>query len=43
MMAVIAVDYVSILNIVMIVNALEMMMLVLETMHSFQMECAKMI
>ena len=42
MMVVIVVDHVSIPNIVMTVNALEMVKLVLETMHSLQMEYAKM-
>ena len=42
MMAVIVVDHVSIPNIAMIVNVLEMIILVLEKMHSLQMEYAKM-
>ena len=41
-MAVIVVDHVSIPNIVMIVNVLEIVIWVLETMHSLQMEYAKM-
>ena len=42
MMAVIAVDHVSITNIAMIVNVLEEIKMVLETMHSLQMEYVKM-
>ena len=43
MMAVIVVDHVLIPNTVRIVNALMKILEVLETMHSLQMECAKMI
>ena len=43
MMAVIVVDHVLIPNTVRIVNALVKILKVLETMHSLQMECVKMI